>query len=56
MTHISYLQVRIIRRIEEAFEHLAGGGKIEELAPMKEVKGQMSTLNSGMLFRFCHSP
>jgi hypothetical protein len=39
--------VRIIRRVEEAFEHLAGGGRIEDIAPMKEVKGALSTLSDG---------
>lgn len=40
--------IRIIRRVEEAFQHVAGGGKIEELAPMKEVKGATSTLSEAL--------
>ncbi|KAG8802271.1 hypothetical protein FRC17_006437, partial [Serendipita sp. 399] len=29
--------IRIIRRVEEAYRHLASGGKIEDIPPMKEV-------------------
>ncbi|KAG8770706.1 hypothetical protein FRC15_003946 [Serendipita sp. 397] len=29
--------IRILRRVEEAYQHLASGGKIEDLPPMKEV-------------------
>lgn len=36
-------QVRIIRRIEEAFTHLASGKRIEDLPPMKEVKAGSGT-------------
>lgn len=32
------VQVRIIRRIEEAFQHVASGRRIEDLPPMKELK------------------
>ncbi|PVF96004.1 hypothetical protein CPB86DRAFT_710079 [Serendipita vermifera] len=31
--------VRIVRRVEEVFRHIMEGGRIEDLPPMKEVKG-----------------
>jgi ribosomal protein S11 len=37
-SHDVPVQVRIIRRIEEAFQHVASGRRIEDLAPMKELK------------------